>query len=223
MNTESYHDTSSLSSINNKLIHRIIAYPKKFGCQNWNRFQFKSWSCIFEAVEKIRNATKKWRNQFFIFEFCLTGKSDGGKFTLRAVTADPISDTNPISQKKKQILSLSKKKQTLSLKKSYKSYLSNISKKCPSWKICKSYLLKEIQTLSNKETNSISWKDKQIQKLSNKETDSFSWKDTIWEKRRNLNLSQNNEQLFFSPSCLSYLSIEMCPWSQEIVVSRPID
>ena len=75
----------------------------------------------------------KWKKSIFISEFCLTGKSDGGKFTLRAVTADPISDTNPISlKKKKQILYLSKKKQILS-QKSYKSYLSNnILKKSPS-------------------------------------------------------------------------------------------
>ena len=74
-------------------------------------------SCIFEAVEKNQECNYEMRKSIFISVFCLTGKSDGGKFTLRAVTADPISDTNPISQKKKQILSLSKKRQTLSLKK----------------------------------------------------------------------------------------------------------
>ena len=150
---------------------------------------------------------KRWRKIY--------SQGGDGRSNFRYKSHLSKKETNPISLKKEA--------NPISEKKSYKSYLSNISKKCPSWKICKSYLLKEIQTLSNKETNSISWKDKQIQKLSNKETDSFSWKDTIWEKRRNLNLSQNNEQLFFSPSCLSYLSIEMCPWSQEIVVSRPID
>ena len=57
-------------------------------------------SCIFEAVEKNQECNYEMRKSNFISVFCLTGKSDGGKFTLRAVTADPISDTNPISQKK---------------------------------------------------------------------------------------------------------------------------
>ena len=57
------------------------------------------------------------KKSIFISEFCLTGKSDGGKFTLRAVTADPISDTNPISLKKRNKSYISQKRSKSYLKK----------------------------------------------------------------------------------------------------------
>ena len=119
----------------------------------------KSWSCILGLLKKSEKQLLNEKINFYLWILF-----DWKKWWRKIYSQGGDGRSNfryksYLSQKKKQILYLSKKKQILS-QKSYKSYLSNnILKNLHLKKICKFYLSKNYKSVSNKERNSISWKE----------------------------------------------------------------